>query len=445
MWNNGEQVQGYGKPPSEAALLQRAHRAQPFNHRVRVMIVLFFVLALPVFIFATTILPDNWQPWTAAGITKAAAAPSNTPSELPGSVFQTLNWKLGSANNGRVPVMKVWPDVIMFYSFIYVVSAVGVLGQCSDAVYRVLHSRPLQHKQWRWSRNQPVGTLLIAGALLFLCIIWTVYWGADHYFKNDPTLYWAEKLARTLGQLGNLLLGLALLPVSRNSVWCHVFGFPWEASIKFHVYLGYAFMWSVTLHMVAWWYVYAWGGKFDPRPYNITDGTPGTEHCMSDSCEPVCQTIGCGFRGNGFCNQSASSFPHDMLAVPMYYPNNRQANERNDFPSEPDANNWTIPLATIAWVFMVVCMGVLALNRFRRSNWELFWVAHHIGFPIILISVLYHAASSWYAAIGTRTNTHAYKVFLTRTRTHVCTSTTTATISGTTRVVCACTHRHTCA
>ena len=64
---------------------------------------------------------------------------------------------------------------------------------------------------------------------------------------------------------------------------------PWEAAIKFHRYLAWGFMAATTVHMLCWWGVYAWGGKFDPRPFNISDGTNGTAQCTSSSCaDPAC-------------------------------------------------------------------------------------------------------------------------------------------------------------
>jgi len=353
--------------------------------RAPAILVVFFLVALPFFVACTMFMPPTWQAWTAASIDSGAAASVVLGSaEKPGASMTTANWKWSST-----VTMKSWPDVLLFYGFIYVVSAIAVLGQYHPQVYTLLHHRPAS----KHARGNTVGMLLLCLALVALFTLWTVYWACDHLWHSDPNKFWREKLARLLGQLGNLVLGLAVLPVSRNSVWCHVFGVPWEASIGYHVTLGYAFIWVTTAHMLCWWSVYHWGGKFDPRPFSIADPKDNTTAgCMSNSCELRCKSA--------FCNESASSFPHDVLAVPMYYPNNRAANARTDFPATPDADNWTITLATVAYLVMVVCMGVFAYKTVRRKNWELFKIMHYVGFPVVLIAVLYHASSSLYFVGG---------------------------------------------
>ena len=41
-------------------------------------------------------------------------------------------------------------------------------------------------------------------------------------------------------------------------------------------------------------------------------------------------------------------------------------------------------------------MGIMAKESIRRKHWEVFMIAHHVAFPMVLIVVLYHAASAWY-------------------------------------------------
>ena len=62
--------------------------------------------------------------------------------------------------------------------------------------------------------------------------------------------------ARSLGQVANILCGLLVLPVSRNSIWSLVFGISWEAMIKYHTYLGGAFIITIILHAFVWWKVF---------------------------------------------------------------------------------------------------------------------------------------------------------------------------------------------
>jgi len=59
------------------------------------------------------------------------------------------------------------------------------------------------------------------------------------------------------------------------------------------------------------------------------------------------------YYGPSWCNESSSSFPHDIFAVPMYYPSNHNK-DWPIYPTEPAGNNWTIQLATIAYALMMV-------------------------------------------------------------------------------------------
>ena len=61
------------------------------------------------------------------------------------------------------------------------------------------------------------------------------FWASSNKADGYPTI---ENWARTLGQMANCLLGLLVLPVSRNSFFVTMFGVPWEAAIYWHVKLG---------------------------------------------------------------------------------------------------------------------------------------------------------------------------------------------------------------
>ena len=65
------------------------------------------------------------------------------------------------------------PDVLIFYSFIYIVSAVGLATRVSPAVYRVMHRRPSWTKSFGPLRGQANGTILMAAALVALTVLWT--------------------------------------------------------------------------------------------------------------------------------------------------------------------------------------------------------------------------------------------------------------------------------
>jgi hypothetical protein len=67
-----------------------------------------------------------------------------------------------------------------------------------------------------------------------------------------------ERLARTLGQLGNVVMGLLVLPCSRNSALLGAMGVSWERALRAHTFLGYLFLLTALAHMSSWWL--AWPG-----------------------------------------------------------------------------------------------------------------------------------------------------------------------------------------
>ncbi|CAN0489466.1 unnamed protein product, partial [Laminaria digitata] len=62
---------------------------------------------------------------------------------------------------------------------------------------------------------------------------------------------WQERLARTVGQLANITMGLMVLPVSRNGVFEKgVSGAGWETMMAYHRGMGRVFLELVLIHMV---------------------------------------------------------------------------------------------------------------------------------------------------------------------------------------------------
>ena len=61
-----------------------------------------------------------------------------------------------------------------------------------------------------------------------------------------------ERMARTIGQLGSVTMGLLLLPVARNGIWEAIFGVSWEAALRFHRWMGISFLVLGLLHLCLW-------------------------------------------------------------------------------------------------------------------------------------------------------------------------------------------------
>ena len=73
------------------------------------------------------------------------------------------------------------------------------------------------------------------------------------------------------------------------------------------------------------------------------------------------------------------TFPHDILAVPMQF----------------HKDNFTVPLAVVTFLVVLICMGLLAHNYVRRKNYDIFYWSHHVSVAVFLV-VLWHATMSWY-------------------------------------------------
>lgn len=324
----------------------------------------YFALLTPLLWIMTAYLPNSPSHFTSTQISAMAAAHANNPPhsepEAPGATMKTAEYPFA-----RGVVLKMWPDVVLFKVFLIGIGAAGLASQYSQTLYEFTRQRVTMFTTPSKSIAPTNGARLLYAAGGLLLVLWLTYWYDNHQFHSRPKVIWQEKMARTLGQFGNLFLGLLLLPVSRNSVWIGVFQVPPEAAVTFHIWLGYAFFAVCTLHMAFWWSVYDIRGRCDPEvvPFNT----------------------------------SCSSFPHDILAMPMYYPSNCASAGCAD--DKPKADNFTIPLATVMLAFAAVAMGLLSLEKVRHELYEWFWWMHHF-FIVVIVVVMMHAASAWYFLVG---------------------------------------------
>jgi len=165
-----------------------------------------------------------------------------------------------------------------------------------------------------------------------------IYWlfTTQHIYENKPLVIRSsvEIAARAVGQLCNVTMGLLVLPVTKNSVWFHVFGQSWEDMIGYHRALAYLFLAFVFVHAMLWWNFYS------VNPY---------------------------------------SFSLNVFAL--------QAQFHRD--------NFTVPMAQILAVFMFAFMGVMSWFSVRRWNYDLFYFLHHF-FVVVFLMILWHASMSWY-------------------------------------------------
>ena len=274
-----------------------------------IFIALVFFMFFPIFIFACTILPTWWTGFTRYEIQKYQKF-------VPPQAYGTY-W---AVKMNETVVLKVFPDIALYYGFIYLVSLLALTAQFWPPLKRFFFIR--------LTRTVSVGQALLAVGLVALLVSEWCYWFFSHAWENNltkprPT---AEKAARSLGQIANVVIGLLVLPVAKNGVWSRVFGVSWEGLIAYHRMLGYAFLLIVLAHMLSWWYVYHLKG----------------------------------------------SFPSDIFAVPMTY----------------HKDNFTVPLSVLTSLFMFVIMGGLTFHVVRRLNYELFYYFHLFS-GVVFLSVLW--------------------------------------------------------
>eukprot|EP00937_MAST-01D_sp_MAST-1D-sp2_P000986 g986.t1 len=200
----------------------------------------------------------------------------------------------------------VYPDVLAYYVFLYVVCVFALLVRLFPALARALHWRtPVPTLRWGWSRGAVScpdegvklhwhatlsgGEMLLLGAFGALCVWWLDYWNRVHVYPfQGPGAYFSgkERFARTLGQFSNLLLALVFLPAARNSLWERVFGVPFERALRFHRLLGRMFLVVATLHQLCFW------GAFNGGPMCSMTQECVREQGASPLCSPVV-SLGC--------------------------------------------------------------------------------------------------------------------------------------------------------
>jgi predicted ferric reductase len=287
------------------------------------IICLVFLGLYPLLLLACMLLPTWWSKFTHALI---EAYQNTLPSQSVGT-YAYYVFPSGVA-------IKLYPDIGLFYGFIYAVCGVALLAAVYPDVRKALIARP------KWLRTFSVGQVLMASGIVILCFSIFFYFYYDHGWEDaaiDNTGE-AERTARSLGQVSNVLLGLLLLTQAKNSIWTYVFGMGWEEMLVWHQSMAYAYLVVILAHTISWWCVFAQDGYF----------------------------------------------PENILRVPSLY----------------HEDNFTIPLAQFTFMIAIVVFGVFTFYKIRRNLFELFYYSHTLFVPIWILVVLWHSTMSWYYMIG---------------------------------------------
>jgi predicted ferric reductase len=194
---------------------------------------------LPFLLFATLAIPNNWQYLSLSNI--RAEQQTEEPSE-----YGTC-WQLKVSEH---LILKLYPDILIYYVFIYSVTSLGLLAQIYPQLRRFLHARPMKVLH--------TGEALAAFALVLVIAGEMCYWYYDHWWQGYPRkVYSAEEMAaRSVGQVANILAGLLTLPIARNSVWTQALGISWDGMVVYHTYLGGLFIITIGVHAALFWKVF---------------------------------------------------------------------------------------------------------------------------------------------------------------------------------------------
>eukprot|EP01113_Clastostelium_recurvatum_P041980 TRINITY_DN675_c0_g1_i2.p1 TRINITY_DN675_c0_g1~~TRINITY_DN675_c0_g1_i2.p1 ORF type:complete len:846 (+),score=186.92 TRINITY_DN675_c0_g1_i2:48-2540(+) len=239
--------------------------------------------------------------------------------------------------------MKLYVDVVVFFAFFYGVVLVTMILNRTGRLAHLLHAvqvysmkvPPALKKISSFSITIGYGEMTFWLCAVGLAIWWFWFWFAGYGRIAEMPRTW-ERLARVMGHMTNLFMSLAIFPVTRNSIWVDTIGIPFERAVRFHRTFGALTFLFMTAHMLTWWVEWL----------------------------------------------KLGTFWHNLVSV-------RNAEH---------ADNWSIPLAEIAWL-CTATLAVFSLPYFRRNHFEVFYYTHFL-FLVVFIIGLIHSWSLWYFLSG---------------------------------------------
>ncbi|KAJ3210331.1 ferric/cupric-chelate reductase [Entophlyctis luteolus] len=161
----------------------------------------------------------------------------------------------------RVPVRNT---LAIFYCFLAFTAMIAFASKKVSVIRRFL-SRPLFG-----TTTVTIGETSWFSLALFISLIgvpamiWPPYWKmwASMSMMTGGmgdgliTMYWPwaryvyETLILTTGDSLALILGLCILPVSKNSILASYFDLPYTSILRTHMWLGYALFWMIVFHLI---------------------------------------------------------------------------------------------------------------------------------------------------------------------------------------------------
>eukprot|EP00049_Salpingoeca_infusionum_P012255 m.221916 g.221916 ORF g.221916 m.221916 type:complete len:800 (-) comp15134_c0_seq9:3616-6015(-) len=280
----------------------------------------------------------------------------------------------------QVPVkkrffFKLYQDTVVFYAFMAFIAIFGFVCHVVPVARKLMHKRiairkiiPLPNAYLPHALTVGETVLLLAVAGIYGYWLW--FWSTGYnriwnetqqssampasccnddnplspdgkcYFPADPHAR-TQQWARVLGHMTSLTMYFLILPATRNSIWVHIFGIPFDRAIKYHRALGVLTWVLVTSHMLLWWI--KWG----------MDKT---------------------LKNNMFTLKNLQ-----ITKELVHY------------------DNFTVIVCEIAWLLMTIMVAVALWMR--RKNYRIFTLTHYFGIIFYCVALM-HAWTFWYYAAG---------------------------------------------
>ncbi|KAH6770595.1 hypothetical protein C2S52_015398 [Perilla frutescens var. hirtella] len=189
--------------------------------------------------------------------------------------FWTSVWKDAE---GKASASVFGYNGLDFVVYTFPLTALSIIG----FIYMELKQREPRNRQGRTSAftslsspllvNPYIGVLsgvqILTSSLFIMLLVWTFYIRISNDFKKmtpiktfklDPWQYKLLRMATRCGLLSEACLALLLLPVLRGMSIFRFLGIQFEASVRYHVWLGTAMVFFATLHGAGTFFI--WGIK----------------------------------------------------------------------------------------------------------------------------------------------------------------------------------------
>ena len=175
---------------------------------------------------------------------------------------------------------KFFPQIIMFYVFLYTVAGAGAISHLFPRVRQFMDTRPVFLKRLDATWGEALFTFMLVGfTWMTFCYVFFDWYAEAHVkWRGSPT---SERWGRCLGQTSLFPMGVMILPISRNSIWTTLMNYPGEQMIKFHRWAAIMFLVLAFSHTIAFFGVFHTLGEFpaaimqSPNSYRREDSTIG--------------------------------------------------------------------------------------------------------------------------------------------------------------------------